>query len=408
MARMTMIQALRCRDGRDARARRQRGRARRGRRQVRRRVPRAPSGLYEEFGAERVIDTPLAEAGIIGTAIGMALYGLRPVPEIQFADFIYPGVRSDRERAGQVPLPLGRPVPVPGGDPHAVRRRHPRRPLPLAVARGAVHPHARPQGRAAVEPVRRQGPAARVDARERPGALHGAQAASTAPPRARCPRATTRSSSLGEGRGSRAPGDAGDGARVGRDGADYARWRRRRGGRRQTGLDVEVVDLRTLLPLDTRRDPRVGEEDRPLRDRARGAAHLRLRRRADRADARSARIEHLEAPILRVTGFDTPFPYTLEHEYTARRRIASPPRSGAVAGVLSDGRFEFKLPDIGEGVVEGEIVAWQVKAGDAVDEDQPMVEVMTDKATVEIPSPAPAPSRRSAARSGRRCRSARS
>src|SRR3954454_7850292 len=49
--------------------------------------------------------------------------------------------------------------------------------------------------------------------------------------------------------------------------------------------------------------------------------------------------------------------------------------------------FEFRLPDIGEGVVEGEVVKWLVKQGDDVREDQPMVEVMTDKATVEIPSP---------------------
>ena len=50
--------------------------------------------------------------------------------------------------------------------------------------------------------------------------------------------------------------------------------------------------------------------------------------------------------------------------------------------------LEFKLPDIGEGVAEGEIVKWLVKAGDAVKEHQAVVEVMTDKATVEIPAPA--------------------
>ena len=49
--------------------------------------------------------------------------------------------------------------------------------------------------------------------------------------------------------------------------------------------------------------------------------------------------------------------------------------------------FEFHLPDIGEGVVEGEIVSWKVAVGDKIELDQPMVEVMTDKATVEIPSP---------------------
>jgi pyruvate dehydrogenase E1 component beta subunit len=53
-------------------------------------VFRATEGLYDEFGGDRVIDTPLAESGIVGTAIGMAAYGLKPVPEIQFSGFMYP------------------------------------------------------------------------------------------------------------------------------------------------------------------------------------------------------------------------------------------------------------------------------------------------------------------------------
>src|SRR5882724_8949561 len=52
-------------------------------------------------------------------------------------------------------------------------------------------------------------------------------------------------------------------------------------------------------------------------------------------------------------------------------------------------RFEFKLPDIGEGVSEGEIVGWLVHVGDTVSENQDMVEVMTDKATVTIGAPKP-------------------
>src|ERR671915_603151 len=50
----------------------------------------ATDGLWAEFGAERVIDTPLTESMIVGTSIGAAVNGLRPVPEIQFADFIFP------------------------------------------------------------------------------------------------------------------------------------------------------------------------------------------------------------------------------------------------------------------------------------------------------------------------------
>src|SRR5690606_15599824 len=51
-------------------------------------------GLYEEFGQERVLDTPLSESAIVGVAIGAAAYGMRPIAEIQFADFISPAVNQ--------------------------------------------------------------------------------------------------------------------------------------------------------------------------------------------------------------------------------------------------------------------------------------------------------------------------
>ena len=50
--------------------------------------------------------------------------------------------------------------------------------------------------------------------------------------------------------------------------------------------------------------------------------------------------------------------------------------------------YEFKLPDLGEGLTEGEVARWLVAEGDEVTEDQPLVEIQTDKTTVEIPSPA--------------------
>nr|WP_307338388.1 alpha-ketoacid dehydrogenase subunit beta [Caldalkalibacillus uzonensis] len=65
-------------------------------------VFRATDGLLAEFGDQRVIDTPLAEAGIIGTSIGLALNGFRPVAEIQFLGFIYPGFEQIVAHAARI------------------------------------------------------------------------------------------------------------------------------------------------------------------------------------------------------------------------------------------------------------------------------------------------------------------
>src|SRR6201982_1818474 len=76
-------------------------------------VFRATLGLIEEFGADRVIDTPLSEAGIVGAAIGMALYGLRPVPEIQFSDFIFPAFDQIVSEAAKIRYRSGGQYTVP-------------------------------------------------------------------------------------------------------------------------------------------------------------------------------------------------------------------------------------------------------------------------------------------------------
>lgn len=65
-------------------------------------VFRATKGLYEQFGEERVIDTPLAESAIVGVGIGAAMYGMRPVAEIQFADFIMPAVNQIVSEAAKI------------------------------------------------------------------------------------------------------------------------------------------------------------------------------------------------------------------------------------------------------------------------------------------------------------------
>jgi len=86
-------------------------------------VFRATAGLQKKYGKTRVFDTPINECGIIGVAVGMAAYGMRPVPEIQFADYIYPGLdqliseaaRLRYRSAGEFTCPITVRSPFGGG-----------------------------------------------------------------------------------------------------------------------------------------------------------------------------------------------------------------------------------------------------------------------------------------------------
>jgi 2-oxoisovalerate dehydrogenase E1 component beta subunit len=83
----------------------------------------ASEGLFDKYGPDRVIDTPLAEAAIIGAAVGMSAHGLRPVAEIQFADYVFPGIDQLFSQAaklryrsgGQFTAPMVVRMPAGGG-----------------------------------------------------------------------------------------------------------------------------------------------------------------------------------------------------------------------------------------------------------------------------------------------------
>ncbi len=271
-------------------------------------VFRATSGLYDEFGADRVIDTPLAEAGIIGTAIGMALYGLRPVPEIQFGDFIFPAfdqivneLAKFRYRSGgQYTCPVVIRTPVGGG----IRGGHYHSQSPEALF---IHT-----------------PGLKVVAPSNPYDAKGLLLASMRqndPVLFMEPKRIYRAS-RGEVPDTDYELPLGKAA-VMREGtavtliawsgmvsiADDAATKAA-----EAGISVEVLDLRTLMPFDldailasvkkTGRCVIVHEAPRTCGFGAELIASIQERA-----------IEYLEAPILRVTGLDTPFPYSLEHEY---------------------------------------------------------------------------------------------
>ena len=271
-------------------------------------VFRATSGLFDEFGADRVIDTPLAEAGIIGTAIGMALYGLRPVPEIQFSDFIFPAfdqivseLAKFRYRSGgQYSCPVVIRTPVGGG----IRGGHYHSQSPEALfchtpgLKVVMPSNPYDTKGLLIAAMRQNDPVIFME----PKRIYRASKGEVPAGAYEIP--------LGVANvvrpGTQCTVIAWSGmVSVAEDAAKLAETR---------GISVEVIDLRTLVPFDiealvtsvekTGRCVIVHEAPRTCGFGAELVASLQERALA-----------HLEAPILRVTGMDTPFPFSLEHEY---------------------------------------------------------------------------------------------
>jgi 2-oxoisovalerate dehydrogenase E1 component beta subunit len=271
-------------------------------------VFRATDGLQAEFGDERVMDTPLCESGIIGAAIGMALYGMRPVPEIQFLDFIYPAFdqivselakmryRSGGEYAAPVVIRAPYGGGIKGGHYHSQSTES----LFTHTAGLKVVIPSDPYDAKGLllTSLRQDDPVMFLE----PKALYRKAKGEVPEQDYTVP--------FGQ-------------AAVRREGTDMTlvAWGAMvpicmQAAERadDDGISCEVLDLRTLVPLD----------EEAFLASVRKTGRLIVVHEAQRtsgfggelaAIAAEKALDYLEAPILRVTGFDTPFPYTLEDVY---------------------------------------------------------------------------------------------
>ena len=284
-------------------------------------VFRATAGLQRKHGTTRVFDTPISECGIIGVAVGMGAYGLRPVPEIQFADYIYPGLdqlvseaaRLRYRSAGEFIAPMTVRSPFGGG-----------------IFGGQTHSQSPEALFTHVAGLKTVVPSTPYDAKglliaaiedNDPVIFFEPKRIYNGPfdgfyDRPVRPWADHPDSFVPEGYYSCPLGKA----RVVREGeavtvlaygtmvhvADAIC--------REKGIDADLIDLRTLVPLDLETVQKSVEKTGKCL-----IVHEATRTSGFGAEL-SALVQercfwHLEAPIERVTGFDTPYPHSLEWAY---------------------------------------------------------------------------------------------
>jgi pyruvate dehydrogenase E1 component beta subunit len=295
-------------------------------------VFRVTDGLQAEFGATRVVDTPLAESGIVGTAIGLALRGYRPVVEIQFDGFVFPAfdqittqlAKMHYRSRGALTLPVVVRIPYAGGigavEHHSespevlfahtagLRVVSPSSPAEAyAMIRAAI---ASPDPVIFFEPKVRYWDKGEVDL----GGPASAPDEGTSPADEASPRPSSATVDL----------SVLDRARVVRTGTDLtlvaygptvATALAAAESAASSGTSIEVVDLRALSPLDL---PTVAESVRKTRRCV--VVHEAPVLYGAGAEVAARLTEecfyHLEAPVLRVGGFHVPYPVAkVEHDY---------------------------------------------------------------------------------------------
>jgi pyruvate dehydrogenase E1 component beta subunit len=272
-------------------------------------VFRASTGLQGEFGEERVVDTPLSETGIVGTSIGMALYGLRPIPEIEFGDFLYPAMDQIVSEAskyryrsgGEFSCPMVIRTPVGGGIKGGLYHSQSPESLFIHTAGLKVVCPSNPYDAKGllISAIRDPDPVLFFE----PKRLYRAQKMEVPEGEYTIPLSR---------------------ARFARRGSDVTvvAWgamvpealQSAESAAKDQGIEAEVIDLRTLWPVDIEM----------VVESVKRTGKLVIVHEAPKACGFGAELiaeicekafVYLEAPPRRVTGWDTPFPYTLEEEY---------------------------------------------------------------------------------------------
>lgn len=284
-------------------------------------VFRATAGLQQRFGKARVFDTPISENGIIGAAVGMGAYGLRPVVEIQFADYIYPGLdqliseaaRLRYRSAGEFTAPLTVRAPfgggIFGGQTHS---QSPEALFTHVAGLKTVVPSTPHDAKGLlIAAIEDDDPVIFFEPKRVYNGPFSGYYDKPVEPWAKHPDATTP-----EGYYSIPLGKA----RIVREGsaatvlAYGTMVHVAEAVCREKGVDAEIIDLRTLVPLDIQAvEQSVEKTGRCL------VLHEATRTSGFGAELVALVQErcfyHLEAPVERVTGFDTPYPHSLEWAY---------------------------------------------------------------------------------------------
>lgn len=284
-------------------------------------VFRATAGLQKKYGKTRVFDTPISECGIIGVAVGMGAYGLRPVPEIQFADYIYPGLdqlvseaaRLRYRSAGEFIAPMTVRSPfgggIFGGQTHS---QSPEALFTHVAGLKTVVPSTPHDAKGLlIAAIEDNDPVIFFEPKRLYNGPYNGHYDEPAVPWARHP-----DSFVPEGHYAIPLGQA----RVVRAGeavtvlAYGTMVHVAHAVAQRQGIDAEVIDLRTLVPLDIATiEASVNKTGRCL------VVHEATRTGGFGAEL-SALVQErcfyaLEAPVERVTGFDTPYPHSLEWAY---------------------------------------------------------------------------------------------